>query len=303
VNRKALSPAPKRRRGLLGWLFGDGGSPAPPRPVAQPSYSPEVEDDPGRAALRGLPANGHDVAEAAEPAAAPPPSRGGKPHIPREMFRVNVNLPANLDIAGERVVPVRITNISGTGAALLLEESDKLPPTGHWLDLALPNRQKALEIEVEVIHSRRHTGPQGQEQQIVHTRFPTIRRNEQDAIIAYINNIRIYEDRQVNVAAKVMLEVVTGRRRFAKFSGETIEIRPDVMRLMMDDFDAIVGSEVMLTIMAPHFVDHLDVEEVKVEKVDIIDPRHAEVEVSLAKPDDKILLFIRKHYPGVAKKR
>jgi len=101
----------------------------------------------------------------------------------------------------------------------------------------------------------------------------------------------------------VMLEVVTGRRRFAKFNGETIEIRPDMMRLMMDDFDAIVGAEVMVTIMAPHFVDHLDIEDVKIEKVDIIDPRHAEVEVSLAKPDDNILLFIRKHYPASAKGR
>ena len=55
--------------------------------------------------------------------------------------------------------------------------------------------------------------------------------------------------------------------------------------------------------MAPHFVDHLDVEDVKVEKVDIIDPRHAEVEISLAKPDDNILLFVRKYYPASAKGR
>jgi hypothetical protein len=105
------------------------------------------------------------------------------------------------------------------------------------------------------------------------------------------------------VAAKVMLEVVTGRRRFAKFTGETIEIRPDIMRLMMDDFDAIAGAEVMLTIMAPKFADHIDVEHVKVEKVEIISARKAEVEVSLANPDDKVVLFIRKHYPGVTKGR
>jgi hypothetical protein len=98
-----------------------------------------------------------------------------------------------------------------------------------------------------------------------------------------------------------MLEVVTGRRRFAKFNGETIEIRPDQMRLLMDDFDAIVGAEVMLTIMAPKFADHLDVEDVRVDKVEIISPRKAEVEVSLDKPDDKVLMFIRKHYPGVSK--
>src|SRR5205823_3766404 len=118
----------------------------------------------------------------------------GQPVIPREMFRVNVTLPANLDIGGEKVLPVRITNISGTGAAMLIDFPDRLAPTGHWLDLALPNRQKGMELEVEIVSSRSHTGSQGQEQQIVHGRFPSIRRNEQDAIIAYINNIRIYED-------------------------------------------------------------------------------------------------------------
>ena len=225
------------------------------------------------------------------------------PAIPREMFRVNVSLPADMETAEQKVVAVRITNISGTGAALLYDSAAPLPPTGNWLDLALPNRPKAMELELEIVRSRLHLGPQGQDQQIAHARFPSIRRNEQDAIIAYINNIRLYESKQYTVAAKVMLEVVTGRRRFAKFNGETIEIRPDLMRLMMDDFDAISGAEVMLTIMAPKFADHLDVEDVKVEKVEIVSPRKAEVEVSLAKPDDKVLLFIRKHYPGVAKGR
>jgi hypothetical protein len=224
--------------------------------------------------------------------------------IPHEEFRVNnVSLPANLEIEGEKVMAVRLTTISGGGASLLYDSPDPLPAAGGWLDLALPNRQKPLELEVKPVRSRHHLGPQGQEQQIVHVVFPTIRRNDQDAIIAYINNIRLYEDKQYTVAAKVMLEVVTGRRRFAKFTGETVEIRPDMMRLLMDDFDAIAGAEVMLTIMAPKFADHIDVEDVKVEKVEIISPRKAEVEVSLAKPDDKVLLFIRKHYPGVAKGR
>jgi len=218
------------------------------------------------------------------------------------MHRVNVNLPAFLDL-GDKTVQVRLTNISGTGAAILYDSPDPLPDTAHFLDLALPNRPKPIELEVAVVQGRRHTGPQEQDQQIVHVRFPSIRRNEQDAIIAYINNLRLYEGKQFTVTAKAMLEVVTGRRRFAKFTGETIEIRPDLIRLMMDDFDAIVGSEVMLTIMAPHFSDHLDVDDVKVEKVDIVDPRHAEVEVSLAKPDDKVLLFVRKHYSGAAKSR
>ncbi len=196
-------------------------------------------------------------------------------------------------------MPVRLTNISGSGLAMLIDSPNRPPAKGNWLDLALPNRQKPLELEVEITRTRPHLGPAGQEQLIAHGRFPSIRRNEQDAIVAYINNIRLYESKQYTVAAKVMLEVVTGRRRFAKFNGETIEIRPDQMRLLMDDFDAIAGAEVMLTVMAPKFADHLDVENVRVDKVEIISPRKAEVEVSLDKPDDKVLLFIRKHYPGV----
>lgn len=294
MNRDPLRSRPARRRGLIGWLLGSGDT--TPEAV-EPQQAPvqveaeEPDEEAERAALLG------GVATEAAPV------EDDTPRIPRDMFRVNVNLPANMEIAEEKEVAVRITNISGTGAALLYDSADPLPSTGNWLDLALPNRPKPFELELEIVRSRLHLGPQGQDQQIAHARFPSIRRNEQDAIIAYINNIRLYESKQYTVAAKVMLEVVTGRRRFAKFTGETIEIRPDMMRLMMDDFDAIAGAEVMLTIMAPKFADHIDVEHVKVEKVEIISARKAEVEVSLANPDDKALLFIRKHYPGVNKGR
>jgi hypothetical protein len=313
MNRKpAAAQRVRRVRGrLLGWLLGSGGAGGlPPGAAAAVEQVPSADDAPappslldeedsGRAALLGLAAGRADGEEAK--IAAPP--RDVRPQIPRDMFRVNVSLPANLDVQEQKEVSVRITNISGTGMAFLYDSADPLLPTGNWLDLALPNRPKPLELELLVVRSRLHMGPAGQDQQIVHARFPSIRRNEQDAIIAYINNIRLYESKQFTVAAKVMLEVVTGRRRFAKFNGETIEIRPDMMRLLMDDFDAIVGAEVMLTVMAPKFADHIDVEDVKVEKVEIISPRKAEVEVSLAKPDDSVLLFIRKHYPGVARGR
>ncbi|MBV9120601.1 MAG: PilZ domain-containing protein [Chloroflexi bacterium] len=285
--------APQRRRNrLLELLFG------PPKQQPLAPASTAADDDPGRAALLGSRAGA--VSPAIPEPAAPQTPPG---LIPRDMYRVNVNVPANLDIGGEKTVAVRLTNMSGTGAAILYDSGDDLPPGNHWLDLALPNRQKPLEIEVELVTARQHTGPQGQDQQIVHVRFPTIRRNDQDAIIAYINNLRLYESKQFSVTARVILEVVTGRRRFAKFKGETIEIRPDMMRLMMEDFDAIAGSEVMLTIQAQDFSDHIDVEDVKVEKVEVVDPRHAEVEVSLTKPDDRVLVFIRKHYPSASKAR
>lgn len=286
-----MDTPPRRRNRLLRWLLGDAkqrdGAVLTPAPS---QASPAAADE--RAALLG--------GGLAEQAAAQDEVRAV---IPREMFRVNISLPANLDTGDGKPVAVRITNISGTGAALLHDSPEPLPATDKWLDLSLPNRPNALELELQVVRSRRHTGPMGEDQQILHVNFPSIRRNEQDAIIAYMNNLRLYEDKQFSVAAKVILEVVTGRRRFAKFNGETIDIRPDAMRLMMEDFDAIAGADVMLTVMAPHFVDHLDIEDVKVEKVDIIDPRHAEVEISLAKPDDQVLLFVRKYYPASAKAR
>ena len=311
MNRRPAARGASRGR-LLGWLRGARGVASSKAeaadPVAAPMEEPDApfmfeDEDPGRVALLGLAADRTEgsEAEAAEPEAAGPEE--DRLQIPRDMFRVNVNMPAHLDVQQSKEVAVRITNISGTGFAFLYESTEPLLPNNNWLDLALPNRPKPLELELLIVRSRLHLGPAGQEQQIVHARFPSIRRNEQDAIIAYINNIRLYESKQFTVAAKVMLEVVTGRRRFAKFNGETIEIRPDQMRLLMDDFDAIVGAEVMLTIMAPKFADHLDVEDVKVEKVEIISPRKAEVEVTLAKPDDSVLLFIRKHYPGVSKAR
>ncbi|HLG69115.1 MAG TPA: hypothetical protein VK009_01685 [Chloroflexota bacterium] len=306
MNSGPQAQRPKQRNRLLIWLLGDpkpaGPAAAAPAPSPQaeelpPAPAPLLEDeDPGRAALLGLAAG---QAPPQEPAPAPLDQR---PSIPRDlMVRVNVSLPANLEIEDQKTIPVRLTSIAGSGVSMLIDSPERPPAHGNWLDLALPNRPKPLEVEVDVVRTRAHLGPQAQEQVIAHGVFPSIRRNEQDAIIAYINNIRLYESKQYTVAAKVMLEVVTGRRRFAKFTGETIEIRPDQMRLLMDDFDAIAGAEVMLTIMAPKFADHLDVENVRVERVEIISPRKAEVEVSLDKPDDKVLLFIRKHYPGVAK--
>lgn len=297
--------ASRRRHPVLEWLFGSPG----PEPVSRVAHTPNAaqpagSDEAAREALLGP--RGPDAGEADHtpaPADAGAQPAGPRSLIPRDMHRVNVSLPANLDL-GEKLVPVRLTNISGTGAAMLYE-SDLPVPDGQklWLDLALPTRQKPLELGLELTRRRPHTGPQGQDQQILHFAFPQIRRSDQDAIISYVNNLRLYEEKQYNVAAKVMLEVVTGRRRFARFNGETVELRPDSIRLMMDDFDAIAGAEVMLTIMAPHFVDHLDIEDVKVERVEVVSPRKAEVEVSLAKPNDQMLLFIRKHYPSTAKKR
>ncbi len=233
-----------------------------------------------------------------ETAAGERPSPAGR----RQMFRTNVDLPANMEIAGKDV-PVHIQNLSGTGAALVYKSADPIPQEGNWLDLALPNRPKPMELEVKVIRTRESTDEKGEKRQIVHVTFPSIRRGETDNIIAYINNIRIYEGKQYAVAATVKMEVVTGRRRFAKFTGQTMEIRPDKMKLLMDDFDVIAGAEVMLTIMAPHFADHIDVEDVTIEKVDVVGPRKAEVEVAIKKPNDNVLLFIRKHYPGVGKSR
>ncbi|MHB8618592.1 MAG: PilZ domain-containing protein [Chloroflexota bacterium] len=257
--------------------------PAPERPEAATASTPDSE--PTGSTPHAAPGSRDD------------PSR-------RAMYRTSVDLPATLDFDVAQPIPVRITNISGSGAALLLPSADPLPAGTVWLDLAIPNRPKPLELEVRQIRRRHIPGENGQpDQQMIHVHFPGIRLGEQDAIIAYINNIRLYEGKQYTVAATVKMEVVTGRRRFAKFTGETMEIRPDKMKLMMDDFDAIENSEVMVTVMAPHFADHMDVDDVTVEKVKVVGPRKAEVDVVLSKPSDELVLFIRKHYPGAAKGR
>ncbi|MGH2364056.1 MAG: PilZ domain-containing protein [Chloroflexota bacterium] len=290
-------------RRALEWLF--GAEAAPEAELGGPLAEPVPALSPARAApavsAESLTAGGPPGAEGvAVPAAGDVPAADGPGR--RTMFRTKVDLPADMEIAGKDV-SVRIENLSGTGAAIIYHSIEPVPESGLWLDLALPNRPKPLELELRLVHTRRFTDAKGEMEQMLHVAFPSIRLGEQDNIIAYLNNIRLYEGKQYAVAATVKMEVVTGRRRFAKFVGQTMEIRPDKMKLMMDDFDAIAGSEVMLTVMAPHFADHIDVDAVKVEKVDIVSPRKAEVDVTIAKPNDNVLLFIRKYYPSSSKAR
>ncbi|MFI5266419.1 MAG: hypothetical protein ACHQ7M_03485, partial [Chloroflexota bacterium] len=141
-----------RRNRLLGWLLGSAGTPSAPSTISSElteplAASPEGDEDLGRSALLGLAAaNGGGVEEAP----AEVGSAEDEPlQISRDMFRVNVGLPANMEIAEQKVVPVRITNISGTGVALLYDSPELLPSTGNWLDLALPNRPKAMELELQ----------------------------------------------------------------------------------------------------------------------------------------------------------
>jgi len=123
MTRGPLRPQPARRRNrLLGWLFGGDSAPRPSNAepptaavVEREHASLEDDEDLEREALLGLTAAGANSEEVPEEAA---PAEDEPPAIPRDTFRVNVSLPANLEIAEQQVVPVRITNISGTGAAL-----------------------------------------------------------------------------------------------------------------------------------------------------------------------------------------
>jgi len=296
MQQEPRSASGRAVRRALEWLFGAEVVSAPEAELGGSLAESAVGRSAENPAAGGSQAAEDEAARASEDApAADGPSR-------RTMFRTKVDLPADMEVAGKDV-SVRVENLSGTGAALIYHSIDPVPESGLWLDLALPNRPKPLELELRLVHTRRFTDSKGEMEQMLHVAFPSIRLGEQDNIIAYLNNIRLYEGKQYAVAATVKMEVVTGRRRFAKFVGQTMEIRPDKMKLMMDDFDAIAGSDVMLTVMAPHFADHIDVDDVKVEKVDIVSPRKAEVDVSIAKPNDNVLLFIRKYYPSSSKAR
>src|SRR5438067_5037391 len=130
-----METPPRRRNPLIRWLLGEkpsrSGAALEPLPIP-----PDVDDERG-ALLHG-----------AAPETEPPDEV--RAIIPREMFRVNVSLPAHLDPGDGKPVPVKITNISGTGAAILFDSPEPLAPFGEWLDLALPNRSTALELELQI---------------------------------------------------------------------------------------------------------------------------------------------------------
>ncbi len=221
-------------------------------------------------------------------------------HTPRAFFRSAVEFPAVLNIEGlKKPISVCIRNLSATGAALSTASPDPLPVTGLSLTADLPTRREPMEIEVVLVGTGPFMSPSGEPEQLLHVKFPTIRRIDQDAIVAFLNNQRAYERKMRTVSAPAEVEVITGRRAFAKFRGQTTRIRPDYAWLRMATFDNVVGAEVSLVVMSSERNAQIRIDGAKVESVDPIGSEF-DVRLVLAGTGEKVLQFLRTHYPDAS---
>ncbi len=227
----------------------------------------------------------------------------GRPMIPRAFFRATVNLRALVEVEGMRKpLHVIVQNLGGKGAALITDFQQELPNNGMWIELTLPTRPEPMELQILTVNRR--PNPDNAEETILHVTFPTIALSQQDAIVAYLNQLRSFERKQRIVEAPADVEVVTGRRAFATFKGHTLVVRPDHITLHMDRFDHIDGSDVTVTVMTADRAAKINVDG-SVESTRAIADGAFEAEIAIAsggrggsaKPGDKLIAFLRQHYP------
>jgi hypothetical protein len=163
----------------------------------------------------------------------------------RAFFRASVELPAELEVEGlKRAVPVRIRNVGARGAELETKFEKPLPAKGLRLLFTVPTRSEPLELATTIVAAKSDTSESGDSVQVLHVAFPSIGTRDQDAIVAFLNKLRIFEQQQRTVKAPVSVEVVTGPRACAVFKGQANVVRPDYVWLHMDTFDHIEGDDV-----------------------------------------------------------
>lgn len=183
-----------------------------------------------------LPANTVDSGEAAR-------------HANRAFFRAAVYLPAELEAEGVRhPVEVVVRDLGAKGAELETAFVQPFPTKEALLILSLPTRPEPLEIAATIVGTKRRTGDDGEALQVLHLSFPTIGMADQDAIVAFLNQLRTFEQHQRRVRAPVTVEVITGPRAYAHFRGHTTVVRPDYVWLHMDRFDHIEGADISLRV-------------------------------------------------------
>ena len=225
--------------------------------------------------------------------AAPPPAVG-RP----DYFRSPIDMPGELQLDHVKNAFAVIVCELGAQGALLETISDKqLDVQDGLLTLTLPTRNSPLELPAKMLGGA-HASENGQAFEVL---FPKLNVGQEDAIVYFLNQLRVLEKQQRTVAAPVLIDVITGPRAYAVFHGRTTVVRPDYVWLHMDNFDHIEGADVSLQVASSDGAEVVTVEGT-VSSVKAIDKEY-DVEVELAEavpghqsPGEGLMAFLRQHY-------
>jgi hypothetical protein len=224
----------------------------------------------------------------------------------RAYYRAPVYLPATLEAEGfKHPVKATVRDLGAKGAELETDAGETIPAEGCLLVLPLPTRPEPLELAIKIVHSRRSIGESQQEVQLLNATFPSVRIGQEDAIVAFINRLRVLEQQQCAVSAPVRVEVVTGPRSFATFSGHTTVVRPDYVWLRMEHFDHIETADVSLRVLSANGKEKIEVDGTVTSVKPAGDEFDAEVELAGAAPGrtapgERLMSFLRQHYREAA---
>lgn len=220
----------------------------------------------------------------------------------RAAYRARVHLPATFEAESLRhPLAVVVRDIGPQGSALETDYDEPLPADGGLLILSLPNRQEPLEIVTRIASAQHLIGESGGRVQTLHASFPMINPAQQDAIVAFINQLRVLQQQQRRLSTPVSVEVITGPRAFASFKGKTAVVRPDYVWLHMDRFDHIEAADVALRVYSPNGKEKIDVDGTVTSVKAVGQEFDAEVELAPGEPGhtnpgEKLMAFLRQHY-------
>ncbi|HLG71713.1 MAG TPA: universal stress protein [Chloroflexota bacterium] len=227
-------------------------------------------------------------------------------HAERAFYRAAVYLPAELEVEGiKHPLHVVVRDLSAKGAELELDSEEALSPKGNLLILGLPTRPEPFEIATTIVAESRTTDDTGHIAQLLHVTFPAIRIAEQDAIVAFLNQLRMFEQQQRRVTAPARVEVITGPRAYANFKGRTTVVRPDYVWLTMDRFDHIEGADVGLRVASADGRATVEVDAAVTQVKPVGSAFEVELEISETavasahheSAGERLMGFLRQHYP------
>ena len=221
----------------------------------------------------------------------------------RTSYRARLELPANLHIPGAKApLAVIVRDLSAHGAAVETDFRQALPREGDVLELALPTRPEPITLQATILRAQvkpRHVAPAVQ---LLHMTFPHVTTGEQDSIVSFLNQLRALAHQQRLVQAPVDIDVTTGPRAFAAFSGHTTIARPDYITLHMDTFDHIQGADVSVRLYTPDRGTFVEFEAFVAAVAATQDGFDAGIEVPALSmthehQQHKVMSFLRQNYP------